>query len=396
MSDLYLFRAALWDLLRPKKILTALFLVLFPVVFAVLIRFNRTPEEFNGVEVYNNLTSVIVFQFTMIILALVFATGTITQEVEQKTIVYLMTRPIPRWRILLMKFLASTLVTVTTVWITCGLLSLVCFGGSRSFDAYTLRLDQINDQQTFITQFKETPSPYLLFLVEKMPTGQRRPFRQRRSVETLRQKLEKYDSNRPPEVELVADVIANLNSGIRRGTAFDKASLLNSDISEGLKSRIQANPEGLEKSQICRDALQELMPNILEPAKPIVNPVKRDMAILPVGAFTYGAVFLLLATFLSKPLIYGLMFAFAWETWVPNMPGNFQKLSLMSYLKILAPHERIENGMNPSSILAQAAEKVVITAPQAAMTLALVTIIALGAALYTFSVREYVPREDAS
>lgn len=394
MSDLYLFRMALRDLLRPKKILTALFLILFPVLFATLIRFSRSQEEFNGVEVYNNLASVIVFHFTMVILALVFATGTITQEVEQKTIVYLLTRPIPRWRILLTKFAATSLVTVTTVWITCGLLSAICFGGSRTFDAYNLRLDQIKDQQAFVTQFKETPSPYLLFLVEKMPNTSRRPFRPRRAVETLKQKLEKWDSNTPPEISLVADVIANLNSAIRRGAAFDKDSLLNSDISEALKARVKANPEGLEKSQICRDALQELMPTILDAPKPVVNPVKRDLFILPVGALTYGAVFLLLATFLSKPLVYGLMFSFAWETWVPNMPGNFQKLSLMSYLQILAPHDRVENQMNTSAILAQATEKVVITSSQAWMTLGVVTLIALGAALYLFTVREYVPRED--
>ena len=84
------------------------------------------------------------------------------------------------------------------------------------------------------------------------------------------------------------------------------------------------------------------------------------------------------------------------DLWVPSMPGNFQKLSLMSYLQVLAPHERVENQMNSGSILAQVTEQVVITSSQAWTTLSLVAVIAIGVALYLFSVREYVPREDTN
>ncbi len=37
-------------------------------------------------------------------------------------------------------------------------------------------------------------------------------------------------------------------------------------------------------------------------------------------------------------LLLGLLFAFGWEWWVPNIPGDFAKLSLMAYIRVLAPH----------------------------------------------------------
>jgi hypothetical protein len=385
MSDWYLFRATLRDLLRPKKLITASLLILFPVFFATMIRFGRfgnRQEAFNAVEIYSNLASFIVFQFIIVILALVFSTGAITQEVEQKTIVYLLTRPIPRWRILLMKFLASMSVTICTAWITCGLVSLICFGGSQSHDPYILRIDQIRNEQAFATQFKETPSPYLLKLTEGF-SGR------------LKERLEKYDPSRPPENRLIADLVANLNRQMRNGR-FDKETLLNSDISDALKKRVEQNPKGVERSVVERQALQEVLEGILDPPQAIQNPTQRDLLIVPVAALAYGTVFLLLATFLNRPMIYGLMFAFAWESWVPSMPGNFKRLSLMSYIKVLAPHDRIEANNNANALLSQMTEQIIITERQSWLTMLCVILIALLVALRLFTVREYVPRDDTA
>ena len=115
MSDLAIYQSALRELTRPKRLLIAGILIMLPALYAL---FQRTGGgEFNAVGTYNGVMQQFVFNYVLVLLALVFSTGTISQEVEQKTIVYLLTRPVPRWRILLMKFSAAATVVLATVWL---------------------------------------------------------------------------------------------------------------------------------------------------------------------------------------------------------------------------------------------------------------------------------------
>jgi ABC-2 type transport system permease protein len=259
MSDLYIFKNALKDLTRPRRLLVALFLVALPALIVLLWRANAPKGDFKPEVVYNTIESGLVFGFLLVILAVVNGTGVLSQEIEQKTITYLLTRPVPRWRILLMKFLAAFAAVTVTVWLASLLTAVCAYGGS-----------------------------------------------------------------------------------------------------------------GLTGSRLGR-----------------------DMLILPIGALAYGGLFLLLATLFNRPLMYGLLFAFGWESWVPNLPGYFSRVSLMSYLRTLAPHP--EPGTESAS-LEQAASLLDpnIISPSLAWTALIVSsFVALSLALITFSNREYVPRDDA-
>lgn len=257
MSDLYLFRGALKDSLSPKKIAVALILVILPALLSLLWR-TSAHSEFQEEVVYNTLAAGLIFGFILVILAVVFGTGVVTQEIEQKTIVYLLTRPVLRWRILLVKFLAAFLVITITVSLAAVALAFATFG-----------------------------------------------------------------------------------------------------------------PDRLSESRLGRDLL-----------------------VLPVGTLGYGALFLLMATVLNRPLLYGLLFAFGWESWVPNMPGNFQKVSLMSYLRVLAPHPQPEAESVEISRLLTVLNPAAISESTAKWVLLGVIVVALTAALLLFSVNEYVPRDD--
>ncbi|MBM3493502.1 MAG: ABC transporter permease, partial [Armatimonadetes bacterium] len=119
MIERFLLRTALRDLVTIRRAAVAAVLVLGPACVGLVIRIG-TRAEFDGVAAYGALASLLVFGFVLPILAVVFGTGAVSQEIEQRTIVYLLTRPIARWRILLVKYIAA--------WITIsctGLLALV-------------------------------------------------------------------------------------------------------------------------------------------------------------------------------------------------------------------------------------------------------------------------------
>ncbi len=266
MSDMFLFRSALKDLLRVKKLVAAGILIAVPCLLALALRLIGTAEPFSAAETYNRLSESLVFGFLLVILACVFATSTISQEVEQKTIVYLLTRPIPRWRILLMKFAATVVVTTVGAWLASLLLALATYG------------------------------------------------------------LSGWGA----------------------------------------------------------------------------SPLGRDLLIMPIACLAYSALFLLLATISTRPLILGLLYAFGVETWVPALPGNFKMLSLLSYLHVLAPHAAAiapiveDTGGDPFALSAAAPAAAVdsITPLLAWGVVAGVIIVGLMAACFAFSTREYVPRED--
>lgn len=131
MSDLYLFRITLRDLVRPGKLIAAALLVGVAVLVAAIVRANAGPGEFHPAASYNGISSILVFGYIVVILSLVYSTGLIGQEIEQKTIPYLLTRPMPRWRILLAKYLAAVVVTTVTVWLADIAVALTLFGPAK-------------------------------------------------------------------------------------------------------------------------------------------------------------------------------------------------------------------------------------------------------------------------
>jgi ABC-2 type transport system permease protein len=258
MSDLYLLRGAFFDGLQPKRLIGSALLVSVPALICLIGRQMLSADQFNAEHSYNAIATLIVYSFTLTILSVVFATGVIALELEQKTIVYLLTRPVPRWRILLTRFIGKLTVVVVLCWLSTILLALCAYYPGQVFN----------------------------------------------------------------------------------------------------------------------------------------ERVMQDFKFLAVGALAYGSVSLMLAALTSRPLILGLVFAFGWETWVPQVPGEFKRFSIMTYLKVLAPHPlRNDQPDMPQDPTAAIAGK--ISAADAWQTLILVIIVALIVSLVAFSRKEFAPREDA-
>lgn len=259
MSDAYLYRSTLRELLRPKNLIMIGLLILLSPIMAGLWRVQAAAAGgFVAADVYNALVKDLVFGFVLLILAVVFGTSAISQEVEGKTIVYLLTRPVPRWRLLLMKFLAVNTVVLGAAWLSTLLIALVTFG-----------------------------------------------------------------------------------------------------------------PGGLSGS-----------------------PLMRDLEILPFAALAYGGLFLLLGVVVNRAMLYGLLFAFGWESWVSRLPGSFHRVSLMTYLQVLSPHDKEDPTAQLAAMGGNAPD--VISSSLAWMVLLAAITITLFAAISLFTSREYVPREEAA
>jgi hypothetical protein len=382
MIDLFLFRTAIRDLSRPKRLAMAAALALLPVAIALLLRFADS-ESFDPTAVYNNVASTLLYGFLLVILSVVFCTGVITQEMEQKTIVYLLTRPVARWRICLVKFAAAILAITLTLTISALLLALATVGlGGRSGSSL-LSTGDVTRPREFYDTIAAANDPISEYIKNRLSE------RARRSL------FESAWAQRQPD--LAAErLIRQVARRLRTDAAFYSEERFGGvDLPPSVQALAKTHPKDRDLVRLNRMLLEAAYPSLIQPRPEEPIPLGRDLLILPVGALAYGALFLFLATFVRRPLIIGILFAFGWEWWVPNMPGRFQFVSIMSYLRVLAPHPKPPAESIDLLQFLSGSNQETISSALSRGVLATVTVVALVGALAMFSLREFVPRDDA-
>lgn len=255
MIGVFVFQSALREFMRPKRFLPWVFLGLGTLAMALLWK-RFSPETENSV-IYGNLSEMLVFRLLGLVSA-IYTTAIISQEVEQKTIIYLLTRPVPRWQLLVARYLASVIVV-----------SLITFIAAI-FASYGVYRNQ------FLS------NPYLW----------------------------------------------------------------------------------------------------------------SDLKAFILGAFAYGALFLVVSLLINRAMIVCLLYAFGWETAVPNMPGESYYTSIFSYLQTLSQHPRGENNPLLGFLSGQlSTNQMSSSMPWLVLPMMTILLLALGCLWFTHF--EYVPREDA-
>jgi len=63
-----------------------------------------------------------------------------------------------------------------------------------------------------------------------------------------------------------------------------------------------------------------------------------DLAIVAAGLASYGSVFALVGATFKRPLLFGLLFVFGWESLALALPGHLRQLTVAHYLQGLVPH----------------------------------------------------------
>jgi ABC-2 type transport system permease protein len=113
-----------------------------------------------------------------------------------------------------------------------------------------------------------------------------------------------------------------------------------------------------------------------------------DLGILAIGLAAYGAVFALVGATFKRPLVFGLLFVFGWETLALALPGYLRQLTVAHYLQGLVPHAM------PAEESPLAMLQVVFSSPpslvESLAALSVVTVAGLWLAARAVARREYV------
>jgi len=123
----YVFTSTLRDMLRPGRV--AVWILLAMMLGGVSLLWKEMSRNPLGAEQYGMLVRLIVYRLVALSAAM-FTVSVISQEIEQKTIVYLVTRTVPRSVLVLSRGLAAVAAVTLMSWISLVVVGLVIIGPS--------------------------------------------------------------------------------------------------------------------------------------------------------------------------------------------------------------------------------------------------------------------------
>ncbi len=125
--------------------------------------------------------------------------------------------------------------------------------------------------------------------------------------------------------------------------------------------------------------------------------VWRDVAAVSLGAGAYGGLFLFVSMLLNRAFLFCLLFAFGWEVFVPQMPGDLYFASIHSHMRALTLHPVSAQPTPALSNLTTGGADSAVGIPWgvALGTLLGCWILFTALSAVWFQNSEYVPREDA-
>lgn len=138
--NLHIFTLTLGQILGQRRTLLMLLIAALPVLLVGITRVvgetATPPPQFFG-EAMEDM----VIGLVLPLVALIFGTSALGQEIEDGTVVYLLAKPLPRWRIVAEKVLAAWLVTATVLVasiVAAGLIVLLGESGYRMIPAFAV------------------------------------------------------------------------------------------------------------------------------------------------------------------------------------------------------------------------------------------------------------------
>jgi ABC-2 type transport system permease protein len=119
-----------------------------------------------------------------------------------------------------------------------------------------------------------------------------------------------------------------------------------------------------------------------------------DVLAIFVGALAYTSLFLFVTLLFNRALIICVLFAFGWESSIPNLPSGLQNLSVLAHMQGIAKHPESKSG-NVLDLVAGILGENTMNAATSTFGLIVFSVIMIGLSAYWFTTHEYIPREDA-
>ncbi|MBI1755761.1 MAG: ABC transporter permease [Fimbriimonas ginsengisoli] len=123
--------------------------------------------------------------------------------------------------------------------------------------------------------------------------------------------------------------------------------------------------------------------------------LERDLAALGVGALAYGALFLFVSLLFNRAMLICLLFAFGWETSMPNLPGELYRVTIFSYLQGIASHPPLQAQDKLLAFVMGAIGPKTVSLAACWITMGILIVSLLAASCWWFTHFEYIAREDA-
>ena len=121
----------------------------------------------------------------------------------------------------------------------------------------------------------------------------------------------------------------------------------------------------------------------------------RDILAIALGAAAYGSLFLFVTLIFNRALIICVLFAFGWESSVPNLATGLQKLSIVAHMQAIAKHPESEGGKGFLQGISGVLGTNNLNAASSVFALIIFSVVMVGLSAYWFTTHEYIPREDS-
>lgn len=121
----------------------------------------------------------------------------------------------------------------------------------------------------------------------------------------------------------------------------------------------------------------------------------RDIPALFMGAAAYSGLFVWFSLLMNRSMLVNLMFAFGWETFIPNIPGDIHRLSIHTYVSAIAQRPTTDQVNSAIGFISGESSQDLVSRSTGYITLFVLTIAFVALASWWFHNFEYLPREDA-
>jgi len=121
----------------------------------------------------------------------------------------------------------------------------------------------------------------------------------------------------------------------------------------------------------------------------------RDLGSIGLAALAYGSLFTFVSLLFNRAMLVCLLFAFGWETSVPNMPGAMGRVSLVTYVQALASHPPLGGDSKLLAFATATLSNQDVSPAIGGAVLSCVFLLGLVAAVGWFRTHEFVARDDA-